>query len=111
MSPRRALQAVDARAQTGEQSDRVAEQARTPYLTTDGLIGYLELGSESAVYRLIREHQMPFCRVGRLYRFDRREIDAWMRGHSSALALVRHGRESRRVGSVTPVHSMDRSAR
>ena len=61
----------------------------SPYLTAHETIAYLNIGSQSALYRLIREHHLPFCRVGRLYRFDVRELDAWMRGHDSALEQIR----------------------
>lgn len=60
-----------------------------PTLTAADAITYLRLGSQSALYRLIREHRMPFLRVGRLYRFDRAELDAWMHGHGSAIEWAR----------------------
>ena len=64
----------------------------SPYLTARETIAYLRIGSQSAFYRLIREHGLPFCRVGRLYRFDRRELEAWMRGFGSALEQLRQER-------------------
>ena len=67
----------------------------SPYLTGREAMAYLKLGSQSALYRLIREHRMPFCRVGRSYRFDVRELDAWMRGHASALDFMRSTRTRR----------------
>jgi excisionase family DNA binding protein len=60
-----------------------------PYLTVPETIAYLKLGSRSALYRLIREHALPFVRVGGRYRFDVREIDAWTHGHTSAVDWVR----------------------
>jgi excisionase family DNA binding protein len=66
---------------------------REPYLTPAELITYLKLGSDSALYRLIREHALPFCRVGRLYRFDRAEVDAWTHGHGSAIEFARAQRK------------------
>lgn len=63
-----------------------------PYLTAKQTIAYLNLGSTSALYRLIREHRLPFCRVGRNYRFDRRELDAWAHGYPSALEQLRADR-------------------
>jgi excisionase family DNA binding protein len=42
-----------------------------PYLTAHEAMAYLRVNSQSALYRLIREHRMPFLRIGRLYRFDR----------------------------------------
>jgi len=61
----------------------------TPYLTAREAMAYLKVGSQSTLYRLIREHRMPFCRIGRLYRFDQAELDAWAHGHGSALEMVR----------------------
>lgn len=67
----------------------------SPYLTAREAMAYLNVGSQSALYRLIREHRMPFCRIGRLYRFDRAELDAWAHGHGSALEM--HRAERRRA--------------
>lgn len=64
----------------------------SPYLTAREAMAYLKVNSSSALYRLIREHRMPFCRIGRLYRFDTRELDAWAHGHDSALESVRAAR-------------------
>lgn len=68
----------------------------SPYLTAAETITYLKLSSTSALYRLVREHQLPYCRVGRLYRFDVREVDAWAHGHGSA---IERARVLRRVAS------------
>jgi excisionase family DNA binding protein len=67
--------------------------AESPYLTAAEAIAYMRLGSETALYRMIREHELPFCRIGRRYRFDKRDIDAWMRGHNSALERWRAERK------------------
>lgn len=78
------------RAQSGELSLETPRRAPDrDYLTTHQLIDFLQLGSKSAVYRLIREHHMPFTRVGGLYRFDRREIEAWMRGFGGSVEWAR----------------------
>lgn len=63
--------------------------SREPYLTAEETIAYLNIGSDSALYRLIREHGLPFCRIGRLYRFDRAEVDAWTHGHRSSVEWAR----------------------
>lgn len=65
----------------------------TPYLTVRETMAYLKLGSRNALYRLIREHALPFVRVGGCYRFDTREIDAWVRGHGSAIEWNRSQRK------------------
>lgn len=65
----------------------------SPYLTASEAIRYLRLGSSSMLYRLIREHGLPFCRRGKLYLFDVRELDAWTHGHASALEFHRATRK------------------
>lgn len=65
------------------------DRGQGSYLTAREVMAYLKLGSQSALYRLIREHRMPFSRIGRLYRFERAELDAWARGHRSALERMR----------------------
>ena len=45
-------------------------QVRSPYLDARGAIAYLQLPSHSSLYRLIRQHALPFNRRGRLYLFD-----------------------------------------
>jgi len=68
----------------------------SPYLTLRETQTYLNLGSPAAVYRLIREHGLPFCRIGGRYRFDVRELDAFAHGHDSALTQTRALREAKR---------------
>lgn len=65
-----------------------------PKLTTRQAADYINVGSVSAVYRLIREHKMPFLRVGGGYRFDTHELDAWMHGHGSAIEWARQKRSA-----------------
>ena len=50
----------------------------TPYLTAREAVAYLKLGSLSALYRLIREHRLPYGRVGRSYRFHTAHVDRWV---------------------------------
>lgn len=64
----------------------------SPYLTAREAMAYLKLESQSALYRLVNEHRLPACRRGRLYLFDRREIDAWVHGHGSPIEMVRAAR-------------------
>lgn len=66
----------------------------SPYLTAAETIQYLRLGSPTALYRLIHENKLPHCRRGRLYLFDTRELDAWLRGHDSAIEWARAVRRS-----------------
>jgi excisionase family DNA binding protein len=64
----------------------------SPYLTANEAMSYLRLGNLSSLYRLTREHRLPFCRIGRHYRFDRRELDVWLHGYSSEIEMVRAAR-------------------
>lgn len=67
---------------------------REPKMTAAEAIAYLAIGSESALYRLINEHGLPYLRVGRRYRFDRAEVDAWLHGHRSSIEWARAQRKS-----------------
>ena len=47
------------------------------FLTTDEVLEYLQVNLRT-VYRLIKAGQLPAVRVGRLWRFRKRDIDAWL---------------------------------
>jgi len=64
----------------------------SPYLTSREAVDYLKLPSRSALYTLIREHDLPAHHRGRLRLFDVRELDAWVRG-MDALDYARHRRQ------------------
>ena len=61
----------------------------TPYLTAREAMAYLKVNTHAGLYRLIREHRLPFCRRGRQYLFHRDELDAWLRGFSSEIEMAR----------------------
>jgi excisionase family DNA binding protein len=71
----------------------------SPYLTSEEAIRYLRLeklnSPNSALYRLIYQHRLPHGRRGGLYLFDRRELDAWIKGFGSALEMERAKKERR----------------
>lgn len=67
----------------------------SPYLTSAEALIYLRLKSLSALYSHMRENRLPYTRVGRSLRFDKRELDAWMRNADSPIALVRARRQAR----------------
>jgi excisionase family DNA binding protein len=52
----------------------------SPYLTSREALAYLRLNSLSALYSHIRENGLPVLRCGGDLRFDRRDLDAWLRG-------------------------------
>jgi excisionase family DNA binding protein len=66
-------------------------------LTTEEVLAYLQVNLRT-VYRLIKAGKIPAVRVGRQWRFRKRDIDAWLdsqrtqSGGSTPAALVRHGR-------------------
>jgi excisionase family DNA binding protein len=49
------------------------------YLTTDELLDYLHINLRT-IYRLIKAGKIPAVRVGRQWRFRKRDIDAWLKG-------------------------------
>ena len=48
-----------------------------PLLTTDQVLEYLNLNLKT-VYRLIKSGQLPAVRVGRQWRFKKRDLDIWV---------------------------------
>lgn len=49
------------------------------FLTTEEVLGYLQVNLRT-VYRLIKTRRIPAVRVGRQWRFKKRDIDAWLEG-------------------------------
>lgn len=66
----------------------------SPYLSAAEAVVYLRLKTSAALYWLVREQHLPFCRRGRLYLFDTREIDAWTHGHGSSVEWKRATKRS-----------------
>ncbi len=68
---------------------RIAVSPTTPnheaFLTTDEVLAYLQVNLRT-VYRLIEAGKLPAVRVGRQWRFRRRDIDAWLDQRPSAPA-------------------------
>jgi excisionase family DNA binding protein len=92
MKTKRRPQTVDA----SPQQD--ARAVQSPYLTSHEALVYLRLDDLasplSALYRLIKEHHLPHGRRGGLYLFDRRDLDAWIKGFGSAIDMVRARRSA-----------------
>jgi len=53
------------------------------FLTTEEVLEYLQVNLRT-VYRLIKAGKIPAVRVGRQWRFRKRDIDAWLDGQRSA---------------------------
>lgn len=58
------------------------------FLTTEEVLAYLQVNLRT-VYRLIKDKKMPAVRVGRQWRFRKRDIEAWLNSQrpESASAL------------------------
>src|SRR5438093_5409279 len=50
------------------------------FLTTEEVLDYLQVNLRT-VYRLIKAGKIPAVRVGRQWRFRKRDIDAWLESH------------------------------
>ena len=69
------------------------------FLTTEEVLEYLQVNLRT-VYRLIKAGKIPAVRVGRQWRFRKRDIDAWLDGQrtqsggnaTAAVSPTRHGR-------------------
>lgn len=61
---------------TGEKD--VADAKYDKWLTLDELASYLNV-SKSALYKIVQEGRIPGGKVGRGWRFDRDEIDRWVK--------------------------------
>lgn len=54
------------------------------FLTTEEVLEYLQVNLRT-VYRLIKAGKIPAVRVGRQWRFRKRDIDAWLEGQRGRL--------------------------
>jgi len=66
------------------------------FLTTDEVLEYLQVNLRT-VYRLIKAGKIPAIRVGRQWRFRKRDIDAWLESQRP--------RGGRPLGAASPVKS------
>ncbi len=68
---------------------------REVFLTTEEVLDYLQV-NQRTVYRLIKAGKIPAVRVGRQWRFRKRDIDTWLDrqgpGGVQALAATLEGR-------------------
>jgi excisionase family DNA binding protein len=65
-----------------------AGKVETPYMNTREAMDYLRLTSPSSIYHLINEQRLPHLRRGGRLLFDKRDIDAWLRG-TDAVSMAR----------------------
>jgi excisionase family DNA binding protein len=62
------------------------------FLTTEEVLEYLQVNLRT-VYRLIKAGKIPAVRVGRQWRFRKRDIDAWLESQRTRGARVKHAPE------------------
>jgi excisionase family DNA binding protein len=72
------------------------------FLTTEEVLEYLQVNLRT-VYRLIKAGKIPAVRVGRQWRFRKRDIDAWLETQRP-----RGARAAAAVPSRVPAPSIDR---
>lgn len=70
------------------------------FLTTEEVLGYLQVNLRT-IYRLISAGKIPAVRVGRQWRFRRRDIDAWLEQQSRPRGPLAPASETR-VASALP---------
>ena len=61
--------------------NRCYKTTMTIWLSLDELSEYLKK-SKSTLYKLLQRGQLPGHKVGRSWRFDRDEVDAWIKAGS-----------------------------
>lgn len=70
------------------------------FLTTEEVLEYLQVNLRT-IYRLIKAGKIPAVRVGRQWRFRKRDIDAWLESQRT--------RGTKGAGSRTPVPAINRA--
>lgn len=55
------------------------------WLTIDELAGYIKM-SRTKLYGMAQRGDIPASKIGNQWRFDREEIDQWMKAHATGQA-------------------------
>ena len=63
--------------QNGEVMDKIDK-----WLTIDELAGYIKM-SRTKLYGMAQRGEIPASKIGTQWRFDREEIDQWMKAHAT----------------------------
>jgi PTS system nitrogen regulatory IIA component len=61
----------------GEVMDKIDK-----WLTIDELAGYIKM-SRTKLYGMAQRGEIPASKIGTQWRFDREEIDQWMKAHAT----------------------------
>lgn len=67
----------------GELMDKIDK-----WLTIDELAGYIKM-SRTKLYGMAQRGEVPASKIGNQWRFDREEIDQWMKAHATGQAADR----------------------
>ena len=57
------------------------------WLTIEDLAAYLKL-SRTKLYGMAQRGELPASKIGNQWRFDREEIDSWMKSHATGKGAV-----------------------
>ncbi|MBM9536669.1 helix-turn-helix domain-containing protein [Desulfobulbus alkaliphilus] len=68
------------------------------WLSVDEIGKYLGVSSDT-VYRWIDKHNMPAHRMGRLWKFKRDQVDAWVEAGGANMAGSSSGRQKDSTGN------------
>lgn len=68
------------------------------WLSVDEIGKYLGVSSDT-VYRWIDKHNMPAHRMGRLWKFKRDQVDAWVEAGGANIAASSSGRQKDSTGN------------
>ena len=63
---------------------------RTKWLTIEELAEYLKMG-RTKLYSMAQEGDIPASKIGNQWRFDREEIDQWMKRQRPATGKISSG--------------------
>lgn len=67
-----------------------------------GLATYLHLDRQT-IYNWLHQHKLSGIKVGGVWRFDRRSVEAWLQAQTVGSADVGHRPHRSRHGTVPPV--------
>jgi excisionase family DNA binding protein len=71
----------------------------SPYLTAAEAVIYLKRRTKQALYHHIKHNRLPTWRIGSTLRFDKEDLDAWLRSNAMAQpssTVMRAVRQQRR---------------
>jgi excisionase family DNA binding protein len=63
---------------------------QSKWLTIDELAEYLKMG-RTKLYRMAQDGEIPASKVGNQWRFDREEIDQWMKSQRPTASKMSSG--------------------